>query len=149
MSETETRVCNKCNIEKPVSEFAKRNSRKRAYQYACKECNRNHRNLHKDETKLYMKGYYQDNKERCSDRMKFWLYGITPEDYDALYKKQNGCCALCGRHQSELTKSLCIDHDHKTGKTRGLLCLSCNRGVGYLQDDAELCLAAYNYLRKH
>lgn len=145
----ETRICNKCNQEKPVTEFAKRNSRKRAYQYACKKCNSEYRKTHLEGKTLYNKEYWKNNKEKCSGRMRFWLYGITPEDYDKLYRQQNGCCALCGRHQSDLTKTLCIDHDHKTGIVRGLLCLSCNRGVGYLQDDAELCLKAYNYLRKN
>jgi len=148
MNQIDTRVCSKCGKEKSITEFSKRNSRKRGYQYACKDCCRKYRRKHKDKSILYNKEYWKNNKKRLSAYMKFYHYGVTPEDYDKLYKKQNGCCALCGRHQSELTKTLCIDHDHKTGKIRGLLCLSCNRGVGYLQDDAELCLKAYQYLRK-
>ncbi len=68
--------------------------------------------------------------------------------YNEQFAKQDGCCALCGRHETEFYFRLNFDHDHKTGKLRALLCTNCNAALGHLQDDAELCLKAYQYLRK-
>jgi len=70
------------------------------------------------------------------------------EFYNTQFAKQNGCCAICGRHETELNTRLDIDHDHKTNEFRGLLCSGCNLGIGNLRDDAEVCLKAYMYLRK-
>jgi hypothetical protein len=64
-------------------------------------------------------------------------YGITPEYYRALLLAQNGVCALCGEPETQTLKgtliSLSVDHDHKTGKVRGLLCIRCNRGLHYIE----------------
>jgi len=70
------------------------------------------------------------------------------EFYNTQFAKQNGCCAICGRHETELNTRLDIDHDHETNELRGLLCSGCNLGIGNLRDDAEVCLKAYMYLRK-
>ncbi|MHA2351443.1 MAG: endonuclease VII domain-containing protein [Candidatus Thorarchaeota archaeon] len=56
-------------------------------------------------------------------------YGISAEEYDAMYELQGGCCAICGRHQSKMRRSLHIDHNHATGHVRGLLCGNCNPGL--------------------
>jgi hypothetical protein len=69
--------------------------------------------------------------------------------YNKQFAKQKGCCAICGRHESEFKTRFHIDHDHTTGKLRALLCSGCNTGIGGLQDDAELCIKAYDYLRKY
>jgi hypothetical protein len=60
-------------------------------------------------------------------------YGLTLEDWDRLFAAQGGRCALCNRHQSELSFVLCVDHDHITGKVRGLLCRACNGALGYFE----------------
>lgn len=70
-------------------------------------------------------------------------YSISAEDYKNLLEKQEGRCGIC-RVQREL---LCADHEHSSGKVRGLLCKSCNFGLGHFKDDADRCLSAYNYLR--
>lgn len=57
-------------------------------------------------------------------------FGITEEQYNKLLAKQKECCAICGRHQSNFKNRLHIDHDHKTGIIRGLLCAGCNTGLG-------------------
>jgi hypothetical protein len=138
MNEISTKFCKKCNQEKPVTEFWKETLRKGGYRHYCKECC----------TSIDKKRYITNRKE-ILDAIKFRLYKITPDGYDELYKQQNGCCKLCGKHQSELKRALDVDHNHKTGEIRGLLCITCNRAIGYLYDDAELCLSAYNYLRKN
>lgn len=70
-------------------------------------------------------------------------YGMTAEDYAALSDAQGGVCAVCGRPPSRTR--LAVDHDHETGRVRGLLCQHCNRGLGLLGDDPTLMrkLAAY------
>ncbi len=73
-------------------------------------------------------------------------YGITLEDYNSMFTKQEGKCAICKIHQIELNKSLCVDHCHSTGKIRGLLCHNCNHAIGKLQDSPMIIMAAYNYL---
>jgi len=70
-------------------------------------------------------------------------YGLTPQDYNFIYNKQEGRCFLCGRHALDIKKNrnryaLHIDHDHKTGDIRGLLCIGCNRALGTLGDDLSL-----------
>ncbi len=75
-------------------------------------------------------------------------YGITTEQYDALLAKQNGCCAICGKHHTEFKKALSVDHDHKTGEIFGLLCTFDNhRFVGRVRDPNRYHRAA-EYLTK-
>lgn len=60
-------------------------------------------------------------------------YGITTHDYNRLFDEQGGKCAICERHQTGIVKRLFIDHDHTTGKVRGLLCNRCNTAVGFVE----------------
>lgn len=73
-------------------------------------------------------------------------FGITPEQYEQMHEAQNGLCAICGRPESVLDRRLAVDHSHVTGEIRGLLCHSCNTGVGKLQDNPELLRKAADYL---
>jgi hypothetical protein len=76
------------------------------------------------------------------------LYGITPEQYDEQLAKQNGRCAICTSDNPGHTISnrFHVDHDHKTGKFRGLLCGHCNRGLGAFKDKPHVLRAAIEYL---
>lgn len=71
-------------------------------------------------------------------------YGLTIESYEELLTKQEGRCAVC-RHEVE--GLLHVDHDHETGRVRGLLCRECNRGIGLLGDSLEILESAVQYLR--
>ena len=75
-------------------------------------------------------------------------YNITLEEYDRLLDEQDGVCAICGGINSN-GRRLSVDHDHDTGKIRGLLCGNCNVGIGHLQDDPEVLAAAIGYILKH
>jgi hypothetical protein len=79
------------------------------------------------------------------------LYGITVEDYQRLFAKQKGCCAICGSKEPRRTgrKHLCVDHCHETGKVRGLLCDPCNNGFGRFGDDPQLLKRAVAYLERY
>ena len=76
-------------------------------------------------------------------------YGITREQYDALLASQGGKCAACGNNVvGNKSKMMCVDHDHKTGRVRGLLCRSCNLAAGSLKDDPERAILLAEYLRR-
>lgn len=96
--------------------------------------------------------YRQNNREVVRQaQLKHTLnsvYGITIEEHNELYHKQEGRCAICGKHQSECNKRLAIDHDHNTGEVRGLLCSHCNQGLGHFKDNTELLVNAIQYLQK-
>ena len=77
-------------------------------------------------------------------------YGLTPEQFDVLLDSQNGVCAICGSDKWTGPGGLPhIDHDHVTGKVRGLLCSRCNIALGLLDDDARKLRLAASYLEAH
>lgn len=72
-------------------------------------------------------------------------YGITSEQYEALYEAQGGCCFICKRARG-ISKKLAVDHDHATGYVRGLLCTTCNKILGHFRDDRYAGARVYRYL---
>jgi len=107
------------------------------------------------------KKYYEKNKEKILKKQKEnhkknphkrknsvlkYEYGITLNDYNKMFKQQNGKCAICERHQNDLTRTLCVDHDHKTNQIRALLCVTCNTDVSVVENRLEEML---KYLNKH
>lgn len=75
------------------------------------------------------------------------LYGITFQEWDQLLEAQQGKCAICGTTEPGSGHNyMATDHDHETGKVRGLLCHKCNRGLGLFGDDPDNLLNAYTYL---
>lgn len=85
-------------------------------------------------------------KKSMRDYQRRLRYGVTEKQCEEMLEKQGGVCAICGLPPTE--KSLCVDHDHVTGKFRGLLHRVCNTGIGNLKDSAELCRKAANYLER-
>jgi hypothetical protein len=75
-------------------------------------------------------------------------YGITQQWYDLKLEEQEHSCAICGRSAKEMTYLLHVDHDHRTGDVRGLLCSPCNVYLGYIKDRQEVLQTAINYLDK-
>ncbi len=77
-------------------------------------------------------------------------YGISVKEFDSMINKQKGGCALCGKSnpRSNNKTGLCIDHNHATGKVRGLLCDKCNRGLGLFNEDVDVLKKAIIYLQK-
>ena len=73
-------------------------------------------------------------------------YGLTLEDYNRMFEAQSGRCAICS--VSVEGARLCVDHDHGTGKVRGLLCSLCNRALGQFRDSTELLRKAIAYLKE-
>jgi len=130
----DTLDCSRCNEVKPKEEFYARPGIARGYRYECKECSR--AKLKKD---------YSENPEVFRERRRRSFrktkYGIEQAEYDRLMQEQDGACAICASETN-----LVIDHCHETGKVRGLLCNSCNKGLGFFGDNDLLLRAAGGYL---
>lgn len=97
--------------------------------------------------RTYQRGKSRRNGAAHAFRSK---YGITVEDFERIAEQQGGKCAICGRLASQCTWSkLVVDHCHKTGRVRALLCDACNKGIGTLGDDPNRLRAAAEYLERH
>jgi hypothetical protein len=150
--------CTKCGDTLPPSEFyaASRNVRRRGLHSWCKTCVA-------DDTRSRRAVQTDDDKERLAvanrarqRRKRLAKYGLTVDDYELMLAQQNGVCAICGMpetvrqpHRADGGESLAIDHDHATGRVRGLLCMMCNTAIGKLKDDPELLRSAAHYLEQH
>ena len=77
-----------------------------------------------------------------------WKYGITEEEYKQKFEEQDGKCAIC-KQKTEIGKRLAVDHDHKTGNIRDLLCSTCNTILGLVNDDWDYLFEFQRYLHKH
>lgn len=91
---------------------------------------------HKGQRKKHKATYYITHKEKILARVKIDTlkrkYGITLAEYDQMLEEQHGVCAICGGADPS-GRRLAVDHDHETGKVRGLLCTSCNTRLGFLE----------------
>ena len=89
--------------------------------------------------------FARNPRQRKSSQLKC-LYGITIEQWDQMYLEQEGKCAACGIHQSEIDKVFCVDHNHETGEVRSLLCNPCNSTVGFAKESSDRLRACADYM---
>ena len=142
------KACTVCKVVKPLPQFYNRTAAKDGKFYRCKECDRLAGLAFR--RKHYERYLLQGRKKSIKNK-----YGISMEEYESLRVNQNYSCAICGLHESlnktngpqAGIKRLSIDHCHDTGKTRGLLCNNCNRGLGFLGDTTERLEKVLEYLR--
>jgi len=160
----ESKRCSKCGELKPLSEY-----------YEAKGCRDGRRNDCKACFSARAREWYAKNREHAIARVKQWRkdnperaratqrgvnrrrkpaaraqhlqtkFGITQADYERMLGEQDGGCAICGRPARE-GSSLHVDHDHDTGRVRGLLCFRCNGGLGQFAEDEHRLVAASAYL---
>lgn len=113
-----------------------------------KEYHDNYREANRQKAKEYAKRYNHSDKARNNAYIR--NYGITLDTYNAMLKEQNGVCKICLQPESmkrgDEVKRLCVDHDHITGKVRGLLCQRCNTTLGRYEDNPELMKNLILYL---
>lgn len=127
-------TCSLCKTEKPVEEFYKSLRDPKGHSSRCKTCC-NSRKRQRQRT-----GYNSEYNLKTN-------YGLSLEDYEDMLDQCNNSCEICGKHaDTERFGKLAVDHDHSTGEVRGLLCSSCNRGIGFLKDDPEVLRKAIEYL---
>lgn len=91
------------------------------------------------------RAFRQGVRRKAADARVTKVYGLTAEEYDRLYAHQGGRCAIC-RRATGASRRLAVDHDHRTGEVRGLLCKSDNRLLGFARDDVEFFQRAVAYL---
>lgn len=84
------------------------------------------------------------NPDRNKAYQRKYKYGITQEEFDALLVSQDGRCAIC----RVLLEKAVVDHDHDTGRVRGLLCWNCNVALGHMRDDPDTLARAIAYLER-
>lgn len=138
--------------------------------------NKEYYEKNKDKIREKQKAYYEANKIHIIERNTKWakanqarknknqrnwrinnpdkhwnnhiksFYGITLDQYNQMLKDQNNCCYIC---KKQFNKKPCIDHNHKTGKVRKLLCYGCNNSIGLLKEDINLFLQCIQYLKEH
>lgn len=92
----------------------------------------------------YAAAYFFANRASRAAKARQTRYGITPAEYDNLLERQSGLCAGCGIHMAPPN----VDHDHATGRVRGLLCFSCNAVLGLSKDSPDVLLRLVDYLTK-
>lgn len=109
-----------------------------------KEYLRMHEQLPKTKARRRLYKEKPENKEKVYLNSLMRFYKMTPDEFQSLKDKQNGQCAICGISPKD---RLVVDHCHKTGRVRGLLCRKCNLGIGYLKDSIEFLSKAIEYLK--
>jgi len=134
--ETGRKTCPQCFVEKPVDEFKFNTKGIPQWCFSCvtsyaKEYMQNRRTASPEKTKEYRR------------ELTLKKYNLTPEEFTYMVMEQGGVCAICGLVPS----ALYVDHDHATGKVRGLLCQKCNSGIGFLGDSLEGLEKAVAYLQ--
>ena len=153
-----TKICTQCKLELDIHAFTKVKSKSEKRRSKCKKCNndvkKEYRRNNKEkglskEKQIRLKNKDQIAKSRLKPKEKYAArtletkYGINLSDYNLLLKKQNSLCAICNKTSD---KKLCVDHNHKTGSIRGLLCKECNFGLGNFKDNIAIFESAINYL---
>lgn len=127
------KTCSRCKRMLPVTSFGKKSGDAHLYRAACRNCMNEQR-----------RHYYRKQIDR--------QYGISHDDYRKMMTRQGGVCAICGKPKSgrrgKRGFSLAIDHCHRTGTVRGLLCNKCNLGIGNFDDDVSRLRRAIAYIVK-
>lgn len=163
LDEMDRKRCRICGREKDLTEFHRAAGMKDGHRGECKACfgelrraryKRNPRPAiqraqeWRKKNPERFRAVERRGELRERDRRR-WLnakYGLTPEDFRRLLDAQRGACAICGRVMGE---DLHVDHDHRTNTVRGLLCGSCNRGIGLLQENPKHLYRAAQYITDH
>lgn len=140
-----TKCCSKCEKEKDTAEFRKSRAKKGGVYGRCKECRRAYGAAWYRLNPIKVAAWAKcDPVKKAANRRKT-EYGITTKQYEDLLITQKGACAIC-KEPCKTGRRLAVDHDHSSGKIRGLLCSLCNRTLGGFKDSIEKLTAAISYL---
>lgn len=145
------KTCNKCAVTKEYKYFYKDKGIKDGHATICKEC----KNKSMNKWRELNRSKYNENmrKLRATDKERFKnidlkrTYGITLEDYNKMLVEQSYACKICKKENTSIKRTLAVDHDHVTGKVRGLLCYACNRALHTL-DNIKLFETALKYIKE-
>jgi len=157
---TELNTCTKCLTPKEISEFGVFKQRGAEYRrgacHSCRsllervkriDCGEHVRQLERNQ---YAKKK-EENPDLVSDYYRNWhlrkKYDITLHEFEKYAAFLEYKCEICGNEEKQ-HKNLVVDHNHKTGKVRGLLCSSCNKGLGHFKDSPDALIKAFTYLKE-
>lgn len=169
MESQSLKTCKTCEQVKSHNDFYTDKNKRDKLKSTCKPCakiinaewrrnNADHVKAKKREIVAKNADYYKKaneewrrkNAERLSEyninQKLINNYGITMADYEVILASQNNCCAICSKTPQESGRRLYVDHNHKTGVVRGLLCINCNSAIGKLGDSVALLKNAIQYL---
>lgn len=150
------KICTKCKLTKDLTDFQANFRHPTGYGPLCKECNRLRLREYFLNNKIKVNQQRRDNRKKWSPEFKLKYqvlnverYGILYSDYLQMLENCNNKCVICHRDfdRSTRTNTPHIDHDHKTGKIRDLLCGKCNSILGYCNDNIEILQRAVSYLQ--
>ena len=140
----QTFECTECSEIKPVGDYYVRTDGRR--NRCCKTCHNAKGKARRDADPQAYNARQRQLKRGAKSR-KYSLkrkFDITPEEYEEMLQSQGGGCAACGAQPGR--RALSVDHDHKTGRVRGILCDPCNFALGHAKDDPKRLLALATYL---
>lgn len=144
------KACSRCRVVKARTEFNRNKVNRDGLNYLCRECSRAYHRADQRKRRAENPKYLGYTRKR-----NLWnKYGLTLAGYADLLASQHGCCGICKRspgQQSRKTGRMSaevfdVDHDHNSGKVRGLLCSTCNRALGLFNDCAVALRNAAEYL---
>lgn len=150
------KTCSKCKRSLSLDSFHRHALGAQGRRSNCRECTREYakdwRKKNRDRNAALGKASYRKHRTARLEWGWRWKlkarYGMTAEEYGAMLVAQGGLCAICRRAPSGRHKRLVIDHDHVTGRVRGLLCRACNSAIGYFMENVLVVEAAVAYLRR-
>lgn len=144
-SEIEEKLCGQCKNIKPVTDFYAH--WRKGYQDKCKASYNRIHYLNNAKTYKSNASKRRSNPGYKNARLKN-RYGAK-ETYEEILTSQGEVCDICKTPPEEDDIRFCLDHSHKTGVARGLLCRACNSGLGYFKDNTDNLSSAIKYLKKH
>ena len=133
------KICKTCQTEKDISEFHSHKSCKYGVRPECKDC---HNVLSRKRSKEYIK----NNPDKRRSTILMNKYSISKDDFDLMLKNQSNSCKICRTDNPGPKGTFSVDHCHDSGKVRGLLCHSCNVGLGAFKDNEHFLSSAIEYL---
>ena len=156
MKHCKSKTCQQQNPQ-PLTSFNKNKSREDGLHYRCKSCvnlaTKKWQKVNPERTRIKGDLWKKKNKDKVKTMQKRWSllkkYNMSLEEYSEKLKQQDFRCAICKKHQDDLGTALAVDHCHKTGKVRDLLCSTCNSYLGYIKDTIMIGRNLTEYLRKY
>lgn len=147
--------CTKCKKEQTDDCFYKDKTKKSGIHIVCKSCQKRNKQefiIKNPDCLIKRRLISKQWRDKNPERSKYLItkatllskYGISLEDYNLLLEKQNNCCAVCKDIPTK--QKLHVDHNHSTGKIRGLLCQACNVSIGKMKESPALLRALAEYI---
>lgn len=158
--------CIKCGEAKPLVGFHKSISHTSGLKNICRKCSaqygKQYRQGHKERLVIYRAEYRKRNREKMveyqkahkKDKREYYFqrnHGLGLKDVLEMFDGQGGRCSICKKQMNMVGRNgdrAHVDHNHITGKNRGLICDNCNRGLGFFHDNIQSLKFAINYLKK-